>query len=156
VSRAHQCELTTSKNEADDEPRKTRDSERRRLGLPYAVTGLSSTTAASRGRDGCGGVWHPAYIALERFQERKGEDWGTDSVGDNMESDTSDGLRKEATLTRGPATSARERRERRARRALGQRLGSARDAKRGGEKGKRAARVVRGGRGRALLGYEGK
>jgi hypothetical protein len=26
-------------------------------------------------------VRHPAYIAWERFQERKGEDWGADSVG---------------------------------------------------------------------------
>jgi hypothetical protein len=26
-------------------------------------------------------VQHPAYIALEQFQERKGEDWGADLVG---------------------------------------------------------------------------
>jgi hypothetical protein len=44
-----------------------------RLGLRVMVTGFSSTTVASRGRDGGGVVRHPAYIAMEQFQERKGE-----------------------------------------------------------------------------------
>jgi hypothetical protein len=41
-------------------------------------------------------VRHPAYIALERFQKRKGEDWGTDSVGGEQgkESDAGVGKKK--------------------------------------------------------------
>jgi hypothetical protein len=102
----HQCELTKGEIKADDEPRKACGSERRRLGLPHAVTSLSSTTAASRGRDGCGEVRHPCLYSPKALRVRKGEDWALDLASAKKESDAGDGLRKGATLTSGPAVSA--------------------------------------------------
>jgi hypothetical protein len=43
-------------------------------------------------------VRHPTYIALERFQERKEEDWGADSVGGEQEKKIRAGVRRKKML----------------------------------------------------------
>jgi hypothetical protein len=117
------------------------------------VTGLSSTTAASRGRDGCGEVRHPCLYSPKALRVRKGEDWARDLASAKKESDAGDGLRKGATLTSGPAMSATEREK--GRRALacgpGGLLGSAQAESGGGESGR--AREGRSER-RAVVGLE--
>jgi hypothetical protein len=133
-------------------PNLSRGSERWRLGLPHAVTSLSSTTAASRGRDGCGEVWHPCLYSPKALRVRKGEDWARDLASAKKESDADDGLRKGATLTSGPAVSATER-ERKARACLlaGQAACWARPRPKAGE-GRAAARERAGRNGGLRLG----
>jgi hypothetical protein len=66
-------ELTSGEIRAEDGPRTVRGLGWRWLGLMLTVTVLLSTTAAPRGRDGCGWAWHLAYIARRRSKTRKGE-----------------------------------------------------------------------------------
>jgi hypothetical protein len=56
-------ELTSVEIGVEGGPRTARGSGWRWLGLMLTVTVLSSTTASTRGRDGCGWARHPAYIA---------------------------------------------------------------------------------------------
>jgi hypothetical protein len=65
---------------------------------------------ALRGQDGSGGARHLAYIALEWLQSKEGGDWGADLVGGSFGKRRPDGVRKKATLTRGPVASVRDRR----------------------------------------------
>jgi hypothetical protein len=125
------------------------------VGFVLTVTGLSGSTAASRGWDGCGGVQHPTYIALEQFQERKEEIEARIRSVVNKERNPTPAWGGRRRPTRGPMASASAGKGRRRARPGGL-LGSA-QAKTRGRKGD-GPRVGKGRPKRRLrrgsLGYD--